>query len=54
MPVDLKDLYCGTDALGTFWRWGMAGAKYYFILGDVESEQSAKRKACKEGGVTCP
>lgn len=44
MPV-----HAGYDEGGHYYQWGDHGKKYYYQVGDKQSEDDAKLKATKQG-----
>ncbi len=39
----------GNDSIGSFYRWGNSGKKYYYTTGNKEERNKAKQKAHKQG-----
>lgn len=39
----------GTDTFGAFYRYGLRGKKYYYLVGDPASREAAKALAARQG-----
>lgn len=44
MPVER-----GKDTVGSFFRWGTSGKKYYYTSGSARSRDYAREKAARQG-----
>jgi len=39
----------GKDSLGSFYRWGVSGKKYYYTPNSIPSKNIAREKAGRQG-----
>lgn len=41
-------IHRGHDAIGYYYQWGNIGKRYYYIPGNVKSENTARNKSNKQ------